>query len=223
MCHGFSPTNYGVPSELLTFTNLVSSAILDNTVPEVIVTWLATYKISTSFKHVSYQTPYRVLIIIFSLIISVLSLLTGVNVTYYYICLPILFSMWIVYLVSCCILLVYSEFLIYQLTRASITKDENNAGLVQVSILLILLDLVLCVFVPVIANFLFYAVETEMIEKSSCLPLFEWYCFKFGSSMVVTFWAGYFWINTKSEAHEVTRSRVITGITDFFLIETESE
>jgi hypothetical protein len=226
---GFSPSNYDVPPQLLTFTNLVSSSLLSNPIPLLIATWASL--LSKSFKKKTYRTPYIIIVVIFNVLSSIFSVLAGFSPKYYYIWMRVTLGLWVIYLLGCCVLLFHTGIRIYIMigkSESMATKGKPSPELRRIksssdisqspsdtssdtlrarrSIVFILRNLVVLIFVPVVGTFIFYISYMNGIESSTWLPLVIWYACKIGSASVVVIWAVYLWRNTKS-GHDPPTSR----------------
>jgi hypothetical protein len=240
MIVGFVPQNHNFPAYLITTSNLMSSMILGNTIPQLIVTWMEIKQKTESMKSARYQKQYWISIGVFTLTATIASILTGINATYYFIFMRILLGIWTSYLIICCIMFFYFGIKMYVLTTpiktiphtnskedSSPTLQKRKSGPLQadnarddtrqahVYVLAILITLGFIIFIPVIAFFIFYIVKTEFVEQSSWLPLFIWAFFKVTSALYTGFWGVYFWRSTTyqlraNERSDKTRSSAST-------------
>lgn len=193
--HGFFSSNYSVPSSVLTFCHLMSSAVLGIPQPQVIVTWAESYKLSISLKKVSYHIPYAVIASIFTVLSIVFSVLAGISPNHYFIWMRVILGVWSLYLAPCCVLLLYTGLKIYRVAGKSSSKTDDNTWLnsAQWSVIKILVGLVVCVFVPAVVVFITYIVFIREIESHKFASLIVWYSLNISSACVVAIWAHHFW------------------------------
>lgn len=213
--HAFSSNNFNVPPVLITISNLLSSMILGNTIPQLIVTWMEIKTKTKTTKMIRYQKHYWISIGIFTLLCTIAAIVTGINSNLYFIGMRIILSLWTLYLIVCCIMFFYLGIKMYYLTEPfntptkaipiltknssieSITMSQsssysNETTRAHISVLIMMIILGLIIFVPVIFGFILYAIYLETVETSNWLPLFVWGFFNSGSSLFVLFWGIYF-------------------------------
>jgi hypothetical protein len=127
MIAGFLPQNHNVPTFLITTSNLMSSMILGNTIPQLIVTWMEIKQKTETMKSARYQKQYWIAIGVFTLTATIASILTGINATYYFIFMRILLGIWTTYLIICCVMFFYFGINMYVLTAPYPNKSNDKS------------------------------------------------------------------------------------------------
>lgn len=189
---GSSPHNFGVPSVLITMSNLISQSILGNTVLVLIIVWVAIHRTTIDFKERSYQIPYWITVITLTVLVTITSALAGINSKYYFVLMRITLALWIIYLLICIILLLIYGIQIYIDTKQS---SKTDVAVLKARKCIPIMLSVLCgvIFTPVLVGFIAYASITEFIEKSSIYSPLIWGAFWTGSIIYVNIWSIYFW------------------------------
>lgn len=197
--HGASRNNFGIPASVITLVHLQSSMVLGNIIPQVILTWSENYQNHHDLSDKHYQRYYWLAICIFTIITGIISVLAGVNVEFYHSSMRALFGVWISYLITCVIMLLYFGIKNYQLLlesmRASLSGNEAVATAKR-QIVLILAVLCGVIFIPVIGFFLYYAIDIYNIEKSKNISFALWCILNACSTLFVVFWDVYIWVST---------------------------
>lgn len=191
---GFSPNNFGVPTVMLSMANLTSQSILGSTVLKLVIVSISIHHTATNFHPNSYLNPYWLMVGSFLMLTMLSSGLAGIDPRRYYIAMRITLIIWIIYLLTCLVLLLVYGIQVYLDTGKS---KERDANVKQVRHNLPkMLSLYSVIFVTTLLGFIFYASATELIERSRFWQLLIWTTFWTCSIVYVNIWNIYWWRTT---------------------------
>lgn len=200
--HGMSKSNFGIPPIFLSLTNLTSQILLGSTVLQLIVAWIVIYKKSSTLGDRNYQLHYwstSCTVLMFSIILEIIT-----SIFSYITWMRLILILWTMYLIVCCVYMLYYGMKIYKLTSHINNKNDVITSRAHRYIPIILGSLCGGIFTPVCIIFIFYASYISHIESSSWLPLFIWGMLWSGSCLYVGFLSVYFYITTTNQVKDAS-------------------
>jgi hypothetical protein len=178
------------PSFTITM-NLLSSMILGNTIPRLIISWVEISQQQLIFRSGLYQKQYWITIAILTSLTTLSTALSGVSPTYYFAWMRVTLAIWITYLFVCLGMLFWFGVKLYRQLSVKNMEHDATASRARLYIRIVLISFG-SLLVIVIVAFILYATFLETIEKSSVWPLLIWSLFKVGSICFVLFWTSWF-------------------------------
>lgn len=206
--HGMSKSNFGIPPIFLSLTNLTSQILLGSTVLQLIVAWIVIYKKSSTLGDRNYQLHYwstSCTVLMFSIILEIIT-----SIFSYITWMRLILILWTMYLIVCCVYMLYYGMKIYKLTSHINNKNDVITSRAHRYIPIILGSLCGGIFTPVCIIFIFYASYISHIESSSWLPLFIWGMLWSGSCLYVGFLSVYFYITTTNQLNDSSSDKTKT-------------